>query len=172
HLHRLLTVSLAGSATDRQLLEDFLARRDPAAFAALVRRHERMVLGVCQRVLNNVHDAEDAFQATFLILVRKARSIAKREAVGSWLYGVAHRVALRARADAARRRKHERQARECVTERHARDDTGHDTRPILDDEINRLPEKYRQPIVLCYFEGKTYEEAARLLGWPAGTVSV
>src|SRR5262249_23429762 len=124
------------------------------------------------RVLNNVHDAEDAFQATFLVLVRKARSIAKREAVGSWLYGVAHRVALRARADAARRRKHERQARECVTERHARDDTGHDTRPILDDEINRLPEKYRQPIVLCYFEGKTYEEAARLPGGPPGTVSV
>src|SRR5215467_14252606 len=97
HLHRLLTVGIAGDATDRQLLDDFLGRSDPAAFAVLVRRHGRMVLNVCQRVLNNAHDAEDAFQATFLVLVRKARSIKKREAVGSWLYGVAHRVALRAR---------------------------------------------------------------------------
>jgi RNA polymerase sigma factor (sigma-70 family) len=172
HLHRLLTSGLAGSLTDRQLLEDFLGRGDPAAFAALVRRHGRTVLGVCQRVLNNFHDAEDAFQATFLVLVRKARSIKKREAVGSWLYGVAHRVALRARADAMRRRKHERQVGDTVNQHCSRNGAGHDARPLLDEEVNRLPEKYRQPVVLCYFEGKTYEEAARLLGWPAGTVSV
>jgi RNA polymerase sigma factor (sigma-70 family) len=172
HLHRLLTGAIAGGATDQQLLEDFLGRRDPAAFAALVRRHGRMVLSVCQRILDNAHDAEDAFQATFLVLVRKARSIRKREAVGSWLYGVAHRVALRARADAARRRKHERQVRDRFTDRRGGDGAGLDARPLLDEEVNRLPEKYRQPIVLCYFEGKTYEEAARLLGWPAGTVSV
>src|SRR5262249_55897459 len=84
HLHRLLASSTGGAATDCQLLEEFLARRDPAAFASLMRRHGGTVLGVCQRVLNHVHDAEDAFQATFLVLIRKARSIAKREAVGSW----------------------------------------------------------------------------------------
>jgi RNA polymerase sigma factor (sigma-70 family) len=172
HLHRLLTVGIAGDATDRQLLDDFLGRRDPAAFAVLVRRHGRMVLNVCQRVLNNAQDAEDAFQATFLVLVRKARSIKKREAVGSWLYGVAHRVALRARADAARRRKCERQAADPDHNHRAHNEASHEARPILDEEVNRLPEKYRRPIMLCYFEGKTYEEAARLLGWPAGTVSI
>jgi RNA polymerase sigma factor (sigma-70 family) len=172
HLHRLLGSGSAAGLTDRQLLEHVLRRRDPAAFAALVRRHGRTVLSVCQRVLDNPHDAEDAFQATFLVLFRKARSIANRDAVGSWLYGVAYRVALKARAEAGRRRKHERQAVDRSDNRRRSDGAGDEWRPILDEEVNRLPEKYRQPIVLCYFEGKTYEEAARLLGWPAGTVSV
>jgi len=171
HLHRLLTVGFHGGATDQQLLEAFLDRRDPSAFAALVQRHGRMVLSVCRRVLHDVHDAEDAFQATFLVLVRKARSIQKRGTVGSWLYGVAYRVALQCRANAARRRKHEREAGESLPRQCSYEAANHDARPILDEEINRLPEKYRQPILLCYFEGKTYEEAARLLGWPAGTVS-
>jgi len=172
HLHRLLASSTGGAATDRQLLEEFLARRDPAAFASLMRRHGGTVLGVCQRVLNHVHDAEDAFQATFLVLIRKARSIAKREAVGSWLYGVAYRVALKARADAARRRRQEAQAEAHRSEPRDHDRTVQDVRTALDAELHRLPEKYRQPLVLCYFEGKTYAEAAQLLGWPAGTVSI
>src|SRR5262249_22740610 len=145
---------------------------DAAAFAALVRRHGPTVLGVCRRVLHNAHDAEDAFQATFLVLVRKGRSIAKREALSSWLYGVAYRVALKAQADLVRRRQHERQAAGRFDEASQPETTGDDLRPILDEEVNRLPDKYRRPIVLCYFEGKTYQEAARLLGWPAGTTSV
>jgi RNA polymerase sigma factor (sigma-70 family) len=170
-LCKLMRAQLEQDLSDRQLLERFLARGDGAAFAALVRRHGRTVLGVCQRVLNNVHDAEDAFQATFLVLVRRARCIAKREAVGSWLYGVASRVALKARAEAVRRRKHEGQAARTADHKAPPGGGWDEVRPIIDEEVNRLPEKYRQPIVLCYFEGKTYEEAARLLGWPAGTAS-
>jgi RNA polymerase sigma factor (sigma-70 family) len=166
HLRRLMGSRFGGELSDRELLERFLGEGDGAAFSALVRRHGRTVLGVCQRVLKNAHDAEDAFQATFLVLVRKARSIAKRESVGSWLYGVAYRVALKARAEVVRRRTREMQAGM------AKDEAKHDglrdeLPPILDEEVNRLPAKYRQPIVLCYFEGKTYQEAARLLGWPA-----
>jgi RNA polymerase sigma factor (sigma-70 family) len=172
HLCRLIGPQFGGERSDRELLERFLGERDAAAFAALVRRHGPTVLGVCRRILNNVHDAEDAFQATFLVLVRKGRSIAKREALGSFLYGVAYRVALKARADAVRRRQRERQAANRVEEQATPDGTWDDLRPILDEEVNRLPDKYRQPIVLCYFEGKTYQEAARLLGWPAGTASV
>jgi RNA polymerase sigma factor (sigma-70 family) len=172
HLCRLIDSSFGGELCDRALLERFLEQHDSASFAALVRRHGPMVLGVCRRILGNVHDAEDAFQAVFLVLARKARSIAKQEALGSWLYGVAYRVALKARADSARRRRHERQAAERDEVRSQRCETRDDLGSILDEEVNRLPDKYRQPIVFCYFEGKTYQEAARLLGWPAGTVSV
>jgi RNA polymerase sigma factor (sigma-70 family) len=129
------------------------------------------VYGVCQRVLHNAHDAEDAFQATFLVLARKAHSILRRGALGSWLYGVAFRVALKARAAAVRRRKHERRAARPEG-RSGPDGPWDEVRPILDEEVNRLPDKYRRPVVLCYFEGKTYQEAALLLGWPAGTASV
>src|SRR5262249_50931075 len=119
----------------------------------------------------NPHDAEDAFQATFLVLIRKARSITKREALGSWLYGVAYRVAQKTRAATLRRRIHEREAARTSADQAnpqgGRDEIG----PIIDEEVNRLPDKYREPIVLCYFEGRTYEEAARLLGCPAGTAS-
>jgi RNA polymerase sigma factor (sigma-70 family) len=172
HLCRLIDSQVGGDLSDRDLLERFLGQCDSAAFAALVRRHGPTVLGVCQRILHNAHDAEDAFQATFLVLVRKGRSIAKREALGSWLYGVAYRVALKAQADIVRRRKHERQAANRAEDRAQPEGTRDDLRPLLDEEVNRLPDKYRQPIVLCYFEGKTYQEAARLLGWPAGTTSV
>ena len=171
HLRRLVRSWTAGDLTDGQLLERFRSRRDPEAFAALVRRHGAMVLGVCRRVLNNAHDAEDAFQATFLVLVRKARSIAKQEAVGSWLYGVAYRVAHKARAGAVRRCRHERQAATLAARSSEGEEAGEGLRLVLDAEVSRLPEKYRQPIVLCYFEGRTYAEAARLLGWPAGTVA-
>jgi RNA polymerase sigma factor (sigma-70 family) len=171
HLRRLVRSWTAGDLTDGQLLERFRSRRDPEAFAALVRRHGPMVLGVCRRVLNNAHDAEDAFQATFLVLVRKARSIAKQEAVGSWLYGVAYRVAHKARAEAARRCRHERRVATLAARPSEGEEAGEGLRLFLDAEVSRLPEKYRQPIVLCYFEGRTYAEAARLLGWPAGTVA-
>jgi RNA polymerase sigma factor (sigma-70 family) len=171
HLRRLMGTQRGEGLSDGELLERFLAQSDAAAFAALVRRHGPTVLGVCQRILNNVHDAEDAFQATFLVLLRRARSIAKREAVGSWLYGVAYRVALKARAETVHRRRHEGQAAGLEQETAKRNGSWDDVRPIIDEEVNRLPDKYRRPIVLCYFEGKTYEEAAGLLGWPAGTAS-
>jgi RNA polymerase sigma factor (sigma-70 family) len=172
HLCRLIGSASGGDLSDGDLLERFLGRRDPAAFAVLVRRHGPTVLGVCRRVLRNAHDADDAFQATFLVLARKARLIGRREALGSWLYGVAYRVALRARADAARRRKHEGRAANRTEHQPQSDGAWDDVRPILDEEVSRLPDKYRRPVVLCYFEGKTYQEAARLLGWPAGTASV
>jgi RNA polymerase sigma factor (sigma-70 family) len=170
-LCRLIGPQFGGELSDRDLLERFLGQRDAAAFAALVRRHGPMVYGVCRRVLGNAHDAEDACQATFLVLVRKGRSVVRQEALGSFLYGVAYRVALKARADAVRRRRHERRAAHRAEERAADEDIHDDLRPILDEEVNRLPDKYRRPIVLCYFEGKTYQEAARVLGWPAGTAS-
>ena len=172
HLYRLIGPQFGGDLPDRDLLERFLGRGDSAAFAALVRRHGPTVLGVCRRILNNAHDAEDAFQATFLVLVRKGRSIAKRDALGSWLYGVAYRVALKARAAALRRRDHETRAASRAEEQRQPGGTADDLRPIIDEEVNRLPDKYRQPVVLCYLEGKTYQEAARLLGWPAGTAAV
>jgi RNA polymerase sigma-70 factor (ECF subfamily) len=157
--------------TDGQLLERFRTRQDEAAFEALVHRHGPVVLGVCRRVLHNPHDAEDAFQATFLVLVRRAGSIGKQESVGSWLYGVAYRTALKAKVHAAIRRRHEQQAGDMPRAVSVADQSWQDLCPVLDAEVNRLPEKYRAPIVLCYLEGKSKEEAARELGWPTGTVS-
>src|SRR5262245_28968650 len=171
HLCRLVGPSPGRDLSDGDLLESFLARCDGEAFAALVRRHGPTVLGVCRRVLRHTQDAEDAFQATFLVLARNARSIARRGALGSWLYGVAYRMALKARDDASRRRRHEHRAASRTEEQPACADTGDGVGPVLDEEVNRLPDKYRQPVVLCYFEGKTYQEAARLLGWPAGTTA-
>jgi RNA polymerase sigma factor (sigma-70 family) len=156
--------------TDAQLLQRFAATQDGAAFEALVRRHGPMVLGLCRRLLHNATDAEDAFQATFLVLVRKAGAIAKPELLGNWLYGVAYRVAVRARANAARRTAHERQAASMPkTEPTPAPDR--ELRQVLDEEINRLPEKYRAPLILCYLEGKTNEQAARQLGCPVGSMS-
>jgi RNA polymerase sigma factor (sigma-70 family) len=171
HLCRMIGPPSGGDVPDRELLERFLARHDPAAFAALVRRHGPTVLGLCRRLLGNAHDAEDVFQATFLVLVRKGRSIARREALGSWLHGVAYRLALKARADAVRRRTRERHAATLAGDRSTGGGTGDDLRSVIDEEVSRLPDKYRRPVLLCYFEGKTYQEAARLLGWPAGTAS-
>jgi RNA polymerase sigma factor (sigma-70 family) len=159
-----------GTMTDGQLLECFLTRRDEAAFEALVRRHGPMVLGVCRRVLHNSHDAEDAFQATFLVLVRKAASLRQRELVGNWLYGTAYRAALEARA--ARRRLQERQV-STLPEPAALDraEVWPDLQPVLDQELSRLPDKYRVPVVFCDLEGKTRRDAARQLGIPEGTLS-
>lgn len=156
---------------DGQLLRRFISRRDEAAFALLVRRHAPMVWGVCRRVLANPHDAEDAFQATFLVLVRKAAAIGRPELLGNWLYGVAYRTARKARAVAARRRAQERQAATMPAHGPSSAVAAHDLREALDRELNRLPEKYRAPLVLCYLEGLTNEEAARRLGWPVGSMS-
>src|SRR5262249_15380177 len=139
-----------------------------AAFAALVRRHGTMVLSVCQRILGNAADADDAFQTTFLVLVRKARSLRSRAVLGDWLHGVAKRSALKARSAAQHRRgKEQAMARSESHGEEPRDEW----LPILDEEISRLPEKYRLPIILCELEGRTRQEAAQQLRWPEGTVA-
>src|SRR5262245_50327437 len=169
-LRRMAASRGGGGHTDALLLEGFLRRREEDAFTALVRRHGPMVLSVCRQVLRDRHDAEDAFQATFLVLVRRAGSIHQPERLGNWLYGVAYRVAARARAVAARRHQRERDGVDLQAPAPAGDAGGNDLRPILHEELDRLPEKYRVPVVLCYLEGLTNEEAARQLAWPVGTV--
>jgi RNA polymerase sigma factor (sigma-70 family) len=164
-------VRQAAERSDGQLLEAYVARREEAAFEALVRRHGPMVLGVCRRLLGHEQDAEDAFQATFLVLVRKAASIRPRHKVGSWLYGVAYRAAQKARAAALRRAAREKQVRDMPEPAMEAAGLWHDLVPLLDEEMSRLPEKYRLPIVLCDLEGQTRKEAARQLGWPEGTVA-
>jgi RNA polymerase sigma factor (sigma-70 family) len=157
--------------TDGQLLANYLSRRDEAVLATLVRRHGPMVWGVCRRVLRDDHDAEDAFQAAFLVFVRKAASIASRELLANWLYGVAHQTALNARAAVARRRTRERQVIDMPEPEAARQDLWDDLQPLLDQELSRLPDKYRIPVVLCDLEGKTRKEAAQQLRCPEGTVA-
>jgi RNA polymerase sigma factor (sigma-70 family) len=172
-LHHLRTVVLRDGPglTDGDLLRSFVGQRDAAALAALVHRHGPMVWGVCRRLLPHHHDAEDAFQATFLVLVRKAATIGRPELVANWLYGVAHQTAVRARAAAARRATRERQVPEMPEPPAAQRPIWDDLRPILDQELSRLPEKYRSLIVLCDLEGKTRQEVARQLGRPEGTVA-
>src|SRR5437764_9132812 len=170
HLRRVLLASGGGGLTDGELLGRFVAARDEAAFEALVHRHGPMVLGICRRLLGNGPDAEDAFQATFLILARKASSVVKRDAVGSWLFAVAQRTAREARAVLARRRSRERQVDEMPhPEVHPAEPD--DWRPILDREVARLPQKYRDAIVLYHLEGWPHREAASKLGVPEGTLS-
>src|SRR6202165_4435227 len=153
HLRRTVFLRVGAGQTDGQLLEDFLSRRDEAALAALVWRYGPMVWGVCRRVLRNHHDAEDAFQATFSVLVRKAASIRPREMVGNWLYGVAYQTALRARVAAAKRWVKERQVVVMPEPKAVQEGLWHDMLPLLDQELNCLPAKYRFPIVLCDLEG-------------------
>ncbi|MCI0683287.1 MAG: RNA polymerase sigma factor [Gemmataceae bacterium] len=166
-LHRVAPAT-PGEAHDADLLDRFVRSRDEAAFELLIWRHGPMVLGLCQRLLDSEQDVEDAFQATFLVLVRKARSIGKREALASWLYKVAHRIACRARPRGPALSHH-------VDELPAADTSAdviwRDVRAHLDQELARLPEAYRRPMILCYLEGKTNDEAARALGWPKGTVA-
>ncbi|MBY0526542.1 MAG: sigma-70 family RNA polymerase sigma factor [Gemmataceae bacterium] len=169
HLQKLIRGSQAGSLTDRQLLERFARERDQGAFTALVERHGPLVMGVCRRVLANAADAEDAFQATFLVLARKAGGRSWQESVGNWLYGVAWRTAIKARTRAQRRRAHERHA--PVKPAVEPDHDFPDLRPVLDQELQHLPDRYRAPLVLCYLQGRSTEEAARELGCPFGTVS-
>jgi RNA polymerase sigma factor (sigma-70 family) len=170
-LHRLrwsLRPRGGAEATDADLLRRFLESREEEAFATLVHRHGPMVLNVCRRLVQNSADADDAFQATFLVLVRRAASIRKPQLLGNWLYGVAHRVAARARVQAARRRVREMSEVEMITADPCRE--GSEWSPVLLEELNRLPEKYQAPMVLCYLQGKTNQEAAELLAWPVGTV--
>src|SRR5262245_34670395 len=171
HLRKVALLQDGADRTDGELLECFLARREEAAFEALVQRHGPMVLGVCRRVLHNAHDAEDAFQATFLVLVRKAASIVPRELVGNWLYGVAHRTALKARGMAARRRARERPLDDPPQPPSAPPHEWDELQSVLDHELVRLPEKYRLPVVLCELEGRPRREVARRLAIPEGTLS-
>jgi RNA polymerase sigma-70 factor (ECF subfamily) len=181
--------------TDRQLLERFVAAREEAAFAALVRRHGPRVLAVCRRVLRDEHHAEDVFQATFLVLAQKAAAVRWQESLHPWLQAVAYRLALHARAAARRRRERPVGAVwpnspcsdggesepadewERLLERaHPCGDllaevARRELRRVLTDELRQLPEKYRAPVVLCYLQGKTNEEAAKELGWPSGSMS-
>jgi RNA polymerase sigma factor (sigma-70 family) len=158
--------------TDAQLVGCFVERRDEAAMALLVRRHGPMVLGVCRRVLRNYHDAEDAFQAAFLVLARKAGSLRSPEALANWLYGVAYNVAHKSRATSARRRAREKQADELPEPAVVAGEGGREElRERLDRELNRLPDKYRAPVVLCHLEGISRKEAACRLGLSEGTVS-
>src|SRR5262249_16028046 len=136
---------------DCQLMEDFIGQRDEAAFEALLRRHGRMVLGVCRRLLRDPHDIEVAFQATFLVLLRKASSPRHREVLAGWLYGVAYRTALKARGNRARRQAYEWPAPEEPAAASVEDlGGGAELRAVLDEELKRLPAKYRLPVVLCY----------------------
>jgi RNA polymerase sigma factor (sigma-70 family) len=157
--------------TDGEFLDQFLTRHDEAAFEALVRRHGPMVLGVCRRILGDAHDAEDAFQATFLVLVRRAASVVPREQVGNWLYGVAYRTALEARRMSARRRAKEKSMPQPPQPAVAPAEAWDELRPVLDEELNRLPDKYRLPVVLCDLEGRTRRAVARQLEVPDGTLS-
>lgn len=158
--------------TDAELLSAFIGRRDMESFTLLTRRHGPMVFGVCRRVLRHQQDAEDAFQATFLVLARRAESIEPRERVANWLYGVAYRTALKASLLARKRRSREQQAMNFPEPAAAEaEPLSHDLRTLLDRELASLPDKYRLPIVLCDLEGQSYHEAARQLGWPEGTLS-
>lgn len=170
HLHRLIDGLPVGDQTDSQLLDRFLCTREESAFESLVRRHGLLVLRVCRRVLSDASAAEDAFQATFLILVRKAGTIRQRQSLSSWLYGVAYRVARKARSQGSRRRMFDADLSELPASEVA-DDGFAEVRPILDEELLKLADKFRAPLVLCYLEGKTYKEAARELGWSEGSMS-
>ncbi|HEY2159607.1 MAG TPA: sigma-70 family RNA polymerase sigma factor, partial [Isosphaeraceae bacterium] len=172
-LQSLFETGTAAGLSDRELLERFLSRHGPGAeagFAALVERHGPMVLRVCRDVLRDSADADDAFQATFLILSRRAAAIRRRESVGPWLYGVALRVARCALRRTARRRESERRGAAMRPAAEVAEIDRLDAAPLLHEEVRRLSEAHRAPVVLCYFEGLTHEQAAGQLGWPVGTV--
>jgi RNA polymerase sigma factor (sigma-70 family) len=158
--------------SDAHLLERFTERHSDAAFAVLVERHGPLVHSVCRRVLQNAHDTEDAFQAAFLVLARKAHTIHQQQSLGSWLYKVAYRIALRARADIARRRSEEQQAIQSQPPPSPAEVVRRELGELLDEEVQRLPEKYRAPVLLCYLQGQTNEQAARQLRCPTGTVKI
>ncbi len=171
-VHSLLEEGVTAAVADGDLLRRYASGgRDSAerAFAALVDRHGPMVLRVCRNVLRDAHAAEDAFQATFLVLARKAGSLWVHDSIGPWLHGVAFRTSCCARNAAARRRRHEQKASDQAT-RQADAEQSDDLGPVLHQEISRLPERYRAAVVVCYLEGLTHEQAAERLGCPVGTV--
>jgi RNA polymerase sigma factor (sigma-70 family) len=178
-LERLFGQGTTVGSSEGELLERFVTGNDEVAFEALVARHGPMVLGVCRHLLRDPNDVDDAFQATFLVLIRKAGTLRRCDLLGNWLYGVAYRVAARARALSARRNSRLASGHDSVeglTNQERGPDVGRDHAmhleqgPWLHQEVSHLPEKYRVPIVLCYFEGLTHDEAALRLGWPLGTV--
>lgn len=171
YLRGFVGTKVAEELSDGDLLERFAGHRDEAAFAALMERHAAMVFGVCQRLLHEPHEAEDAFQAAFLILARRAVALDKRGSVGPWLYTVAYHVALRARRQVQRWRRSDREVEDMPVPAEALAAEWRELRPILDEEVNRLPARYRAPVVLCYFEGRTVDQAAERLLWPRGTVA-
>jgi RNA polymerase sigma factor (sigma-70 family) len=171
HLRTVLEGEATRGLTDAELLQRFAVRREESAFAALVQRHGRLVWGVCRHVLTGEQDAEDAFQATFLVLARRAGAVRKREAVGSFLYGVAYRVAMKAKQGARKRQARERQSAARPREQAPPDLAWRELQAVLDEELQRLPEKYRAPFVLCCLEGRTREGVAAELGCREGTVS-
>jgi RNA polymerase sigma factor (sigma-70 family) len=170
HLRKTVLLPDGAGLSDGQLLSRFIEGRDEDAFAALVKRHGPMVWGVCRRLLDNHHDVEDAFQATFLVLVRKAVTILPREMVANWLYGVAYMTAQRSKVAVAKARRRERQFVEMPQPVADEPDLWDDLRPLLDLELSRLPDRYRVVILLCDLEGKSRKEVARQLGLPEGTV--
>ncbi|MFO0880975.1 MAG: RNA polymerase sigma factor, partial [Gemmataceae bacterium] len=157
--------------TDAQLLDRFVQKKDETAFELLVRRHGPMVFAVCRREIQEIHEAEDAFQATFLVLVRKAGELRQPDRLASWLHGVAYRVARKARKLSARRRAEPLNLDDVNGPEQVSDLAWKELQYVLNGEIERLPTKFREPVILCYLNGLTYAAAARRLGVPAGTVS-
>jgi len=168
-IHRLFGEGTLAGLPDSRLLERYVSHRDDLAFQSLVQRHGAMVIGVCRRVLDDPNDADDAFQAAFLLLARKARSIWIDGSVGGWLHRVAWRIALQVKSDAARHRRQEQRAAELAGAQETSTLSWDDAGAVLHREIDRLPERYRKPIVLCYLEDMTYQQAASYLRWSEGT---
>jgi RNA polymerase sigma factor (sigma-70 family) len=171
HLRRAILLSDRNGLSDSRLMETFRADGDEAAFEMLVKRHGPMVLGVCRRVIGNLHDAEDAFQAVFLVLAKKAASIAHCDLIGNWLYGTAYRTALQARSRLSRRRARELQVKDMPQPAVSPECELHELHQVLDLELSKLNDKYRVPIVLCELEGRSRRDVARLLKIPEGTLS-
>jgi RNA polymerase sigma factor (sigma-70 family) len=171
YLRKVTSPAPSGELPDAELLARFARQREEAAFTTLVRRHGPMVLAVCRRVARDGHAADDAFQATFLVLARKAASLAQPELLGNWLHGVAYRTAMKARREAAKRRAYEMQTVRAQAVGPNEDIDMQDLRAVLDEEINRLPERYRVAVVLCYLQDHTNAEAARRLGCSRGSVA-
>ena len=159
------------SKTDGQLLASFIERKEESAFEAILHRHGAMVFGVCRRMIGNHHDAEDAFQATFLVLARRASSVKPRERLANWLHGVALRTAMKVRSMSTKTRSREQQVTQMPEPAAKQQDHWRDLQPLLDQELNGLPENYRLPILLCDLEGKTIKQATQQLGWRQGTFS-
>jgi RNA polymerase sigma factor (sigma-70 family) len=170
-LDTLFGAGALGGLSDGYLLDRFVERREAAAFEVLVHRHGPMVWAVCRRVLRDSHDAEDAFQVTFLVLARRAASVMPREKLGNWLYGVAYQTARKARAKRSKRQGRESQVPDMPEPKAVSDASRDDLLEYLDRELSRLPEKYRSPVVMCDLEGMSHRQAASQLGWPVGTVS-
>jgi RNA polymerase sigma factor (sigma-70 family) len=170
HLRRATLLSDGAAQSDGDLLDRYLSERDDAAFEAILQRHGAMVLGVCRRILRNEADAHDAFQATFLVFLRKAPSIRPRAMVGNWLYGVAHKTSLKAKAMNRQRSRKELLGKSGRGDE-ARELALLELQALLDQELSRLPDKYRAPIVLCELEGKSLKQAAQQLDCPQGTVA-